>query len=101
MISKYPSLTRHDPRDGSDVWFTMTDPRPYLQAHVDHGGTPDNSVRVFRNSPESMCLQLRTFGPTCLRGKPRAVYSHFSSNRQNMLKLAAEITRLAMTLPEV
>lgn len=100
-LSKYDPLTRVDIREGIDVWFTLPDPVPYLNAHVDHDGTKDNSVRVFRNSPESMALQIRTMGPTCHRGKPRAVFSHFSSNRQNMLTLAAEIIRIAHTLPEV
>lgn len=105
MKSKYPSLmitpTSID-RDTQYVLRGCFDPTVYLQSRVDHDGEATNSVRVFKSSPESVTLQIRTFGPVgeSSRGKNRRVYSHFSSNRQNMLELAAEIIRIANMLPE-
>lgn len=115
MKSKYPALLR-DPSSnaagtGIDTMFVLSVPlstdtvhkaTPYLQSHVDHDGGSTPGVRVFKCSPESMSVQIRTFGPVGLyaKGKERRVYSSFSSNRQNMLKLAAEIKRIAEQLPE-
>lgn len=117
MKSKYPALLR-DPSsnaagfgtdtmlvlNGMDSAGTVHKATPYLQSHVDHDGGNTPGVRVYRCSPESMSVQIRTFGPVGSygrgKGKERRVYSGFSSNRQNMLKLAAEIKRIAEQLPE-
>lgn len=115
MNSKYPTLTRgtvlNAAGTGIDTLFvlrgmdsieTVHKATPYLQSHVDHGGDETPGVRVLKCSPESMSVQIRTFGPVGQYGdgKQRKVYSSFSSNRQNMLKLAEEIKRIAEQLPE-
>jgi hypothetical protein len=115
MKSKYPTLTR-DPGvnaagQGTDTMLVLTGmdsvdtiqkALPYLQSHVDHDGGDTPGVRVYKCGPESMSVQIRTFGPVgeYRNGKSRRVHSCFSSNRQNMLKLAAEIKRIAEELPE-
>lgn len=75
---------------------------PYLQTHVDHEGDAVPAVRVYKSSPDEVTVQIRTYGPVGRTpfGKPRAVYSQFSSNRQGMLALAAEIKRIAESMEE-
>lgn len=110
MKTKYPllicnvELARSGERT-SDISFTFVDVRQastYLQSQVDHEGDIVPKVRIYKNSPESMVLQIRTFGPVTgsSKGKPRAVFSQLSFNRQSMLAIADEIKRMALTLPE-
>ena len=112
MKSKYPTLfigPASTSRDtsfllrGADTLETMGGTRAYLQSYVDHLGYDVPGVRVMKSSPESMTLQIRTNGPVTdsRRGTNRRVFSQFTSNRQNMLELAAEIIRIANMLPEV
>lgn len=115
--SKYPRLAPKPGRadNGIDTFLTLQPPAgwgaspsindPYLQSRVDHDGDAEPGVRVFKTSPESMAVQIWTHGPVGgafnRNAKQRAVYTIFSSNRQNMLALAAEIERIAKMLPEV
>lgn len=102
MNSKYDKLIRNNSPGGKDVWFILPYSEPYFNSRVDHEGTRDNSVRVFKSPPDSMTLQIRTYGKVTdnSRGTPYPVFSSFTSNRQNMLYIAAEIKRMAEELPE-
>jgi len=111
MSGKYPKLIRDVSSGTMDIMFLVdgaargeafSSALPYLQSNVDHFGDSMPGVRVMKTSPESMEVQIRTYGPvgTSHKGKRRPVYSSFSYGRQGMLKLAEEITRIAMTIED-
>lgn len=72
----------------------------HAHTHVDHDGGTDSGLRVYQDSPDTVCIQVRTFGPTNgkfgyrARGKARPAYSTVSLDSEALDRLIAELTKL-------
>ena len=78
---------------------------PSIQTRVNHEGDSNSGLRIYKESPESVSLQLRTFGPVNGHGGRRAgvdtrAYSSLSLDRAGLDSLIAALTRFRDLLPD-
>ena len=67
--------------------------KPYAQTLIDHNGETLQGVRLYGDSPDTACLQIRTFGPitSSRTGKHREAFSTVSLNATDLTLLISEL----------